>query len=510
MGIDCVAHSTSGVIAGGAGHDGAAHGPELTNPPRDDPRFLKGSTGPVVGKNEAPKLTIPDGEGFGGIKGRKQNDGDKAQNRYSTTDANFYPSLGLLPADPDTGKPMTYVQHIQAYNAVGYVQTFAPEVYARLVAQQNAGTGTVLGGALYLMGIVQKPDPAAQGLTPSQIPAQVPGTPLNAKQVVMSGKDITGQQWARPHHAESAWPVFKQLMDSGLDWKSSMILSGDDAISGSGRLNGFNNQDGKTGLNADERAAFRLGALVQQQTGINVIGIMAGGHSHTGLDDSAKTDPRVNKLIGLAKNDRSNSAERLALIYQGLLSGTVGGQQSTYNQLDKFVAKDKGAFTGVAGATGVIDQVRQADMLAHPEQAKQPEAAKPATVATAIPAAAIAQPTALPTALALAQQAPAVQQDVMSGGCMDAMSGVGLLGGPAPAEAMAMMTILQQLLSQLTALLTQLHAPGVQAAATAAAPAVTPQNGGASNQTLPNTTAVAAGAPPAAIAPPDVNTHAMA
>jgi hypothetical protein len=80
----------------------------------------------------------------------------------------------------------------------------------------------------------------------------------------MSGQDITGQRWARPHHAESSWAVYKGLTDKGLDWKSSMVFSGDDAISGSGRMNGFNNQDGKDGFNDDEAAVMRMAAVAQQ------------------------------------------------------------------------------------------------------------------------------------------------------------------------------------------------------------------------------------------------------
>ena len=441
--------------AHGGGHGG---GPELFAPERNDPRFLEGSTGPVVGKDDAPKIDIPDGEGFGGIEGRKQNDGDRKQNRYSTTDANFYPTLGLLPANPDTGEEMNYVQHIQAYNAAGYVATYAPEAYAQLVANQNAGQGTVLGGALYLMGVVQRPDPAAAGLNPGMVPQTVPGTPLNARDVVMSGEDMTGQDWARPHHAESSWGVFKQLMDAGVDWKSAGILSGDDAVSGSGRLNGFNNQDGNTGLNADERAVYRLGAQVQASTGVNVIGIMAGGHSHTGLDESAKTDPKINKLIGLPKDDRSSSPQRIALITQALLDGTVGGDHKTLDEIDKFKGKAEGAYTAVQGTTGVIDQVRAAEEARHPEDNGGGDDGGNDGIAT--PYAGMSMPMMNHT------MPPA------GGATMDALGGATGVGAAGP-PVTSLLRRLQQLIEELARMLSGLGAHlGASAGVTSAADGV--------------------------------------
>ena len=151
----------------------------------------------------------------------------------------------------------------------------------------------------------------------------VPGAPIKAKDAVMSGTDLAGEEWARPHHAESAWPMYKSLIDAGLDYQTASVLSGDDAVSGAGRMNGFNNQDGETGFNADEQAVYQVAAQVQQQTGIPVIQIMAGGHSHTGIDDSAKTKPAINKFLGLDEDDVSASPERANAIYQALINGKI-------------------------------------------------------------------------------------------------------------------------------------------------------------------------------------------
>lgn len=311
------------------GHDMSAHGAHLLpNPPaRNDPRFLKGTTGPTVKDGKAPTIKIPDGEGFHGAKGRKQNADDKKKNNYSVTDANFSNQLGLLPRNPDNGKEMTYVQHIQTYAAANYLEAYAPQVYQKLVTAQNEGRGTILGGAAHIMGLVKTSDPSESGLSAADlqtVPSKIPGTPMDAKQYIASGKDITGQDWARMHHAGSQFRVMSGLINAGLDWKDAMILSGDDGISGSGRLNGVNNQDNKGGMNKGEREIWSYGAQLQQRTGIPIIQIMMGGHNHLGGDESALTNPKINKIIGFDKKDRSASPERAAAIYQTLLNGKVG------------------------------------------------------------------------------------------------------------------------------------------------------------------------------------------
>src|SRR5690606_33154423 len=103
-----------------------------------------GSYGPTVKKGKAKTVKIDDGKGFGNVSGRKQNADDKKKNNYSVTDANFYPGLGVL-NDVKTGKPMNYVKQIQAYNAAGYISAFHPDVYAKMIAVQDAGQGTILG-----------------------------------------------------------------------------------------------------------------------------------------------------------------------------------------------------------------------------------------------------------------------------------------------------------------------------------------------------------------------------
>ncbi|MCW2961871.1 MAG: hypothetical protein JWM90_2258 [Thermoleophilia bacterium] len=466
-----VQKSTTQVAAaagGGHAHDAAAagaggHGAMPKVPPKTpaiQQTLVDGSYGPTVTKGKAETIKIPDGDGFGGIKGRKQNADDKKQNNYSVTDANFFPTMGVL-KDASTGQPFSYVKQIQAYNAAGYISTFDPATYAKMVAAQDAGQGSILGMALNVMGVDGAPtDPgmAAAGLqTGAHANSTVPGTNLNAKQVVMSGKDATGEEWARPHHAESAWPMYKSLLDAGLDGATSMALAGDDAVSGAGRMNGFNNQDGKTGLNADERAVYQVAARIQQQTGIQAVGIMAGGHAHTGIDPSAKTKPNINKLIGLDKGDVSNSADRQQRIYQALLDGTVdGGDAKKANIEGKGAFKGlntppvlQAAVTAVAGAKG---DGKPETKTGAPTQSYTMAGGAGGTTAMSMPG------------VSTGSTAPA-EAGTASGGGMagcsgmdDAKGSVGQLGGPTanglPAGVAA---ALQQVVLALQALVTALQ-----------------------------------------------------
>ena len=359
LGYADAGHAHGGGYGGGHDH----HHIEPQPPAYGDPRFLQGSVGPFVGDGEADTLVIPDGDGYFGLSGRQQNDGDKEQNNYSVTDANYSNTLGLLAADPDTGETLTYNQHTQMYNAAGYLAVYAPEVYAGLVANQDAGRGTVLGAAAYIMGLVQTADPAVDGVDISQVPMTIPGTNVDARHLIHDPKDATNQDWARMHHAQASWEIFQGLTEAGLDFKTAVILSGDDAVSGAGRLNGVNNQNGTTGFNADESAVYRLGAKVEQRTGIPVIQLMMAGHQHNGQDESSFTNPRINSIIGLPENDRSASPERAAALRDALLSGdALEGGLEALRQSNKFAMRN-GRFLDDAtrNAASIIDIVRAED-----------------------------------------------------------------------------------------------------------------------------------------------------
>lgn len=439
--------------AGGGDHHAAHIAPKV--PSKDSPVIQKyladGSYGPTVKKGKAKTIKIEDGKGFGDVKGRKQNDGDKKQNNYSETDANFFPTMGVL-MDVKTGKPMNYVKQIQAYNAVGYISAFHPDVYQKMVNTQDAGQGTVLGMALNLMGVdgaQTDPGMAAAGLQPGQFANEnVPKSTINAKKVIMSGEDLAGEQWARPHHAESSWAVYKGLTDAGLDWKSAMVFSGDDAISGSGRMNGFNNQDGKDGFNDDEAAVMRMAAVAQQSTGIPVFDIVAGGHSHTGIDASAKKKPNINKLIGLPHGDMSSSPQRMELIKRALLDGTV---KSKKNNVKKFDVEAKKAFEGAGGNSQVLQYAQTAVMGASGDGEKKVKVANNVFAGTN----AVNAPA--PSSAGGGAGAPDV---AAGGGCAhDPAQGASLLGG-GPADMGSIAAVLQQLVSALNALIQALGTMG--------------------------------------------------
>lgn len=301
------------------------HGDHISPAPPapDDPRFMPGTVGPVVFRGTAATVAIPDGPGFGGEKGRTQNSGDLRKNNYSVTDANFNNVLGLLPRHPDTGAPLTYVQHIQLYAAAGFLEAYAPALYAHLVMHQDRGEGTVLGAAGHLMGLVDAYDPAAHGVGPATIPATLPGTTIDSRNYVRATRDATGQQWARPHHAQTAPAVFRMLVAAGLSASPALVLASDDGLSGAGRLNGVNEQNGTDGFNSGERATWALAAQLQAQTGVPVVFHMMHGHDHAGVDASALTRPKINPIIGFAADDRSTTEARAAAIYATLTDGRV-------------------------------------------------------------------------------------------------------------------------------------------------------------------------------------------
>ncbi|MCZ4496900.1 MAG: hypothetical protein JWM25_1485, partial [Thermoleophilia bacterium] len=118
--------------------------------------------------------------------------------------------------------------------------------------------------------------------------------------------------------------VYKMLVDAGVNPSTALILASDDGISGAGRLNGMNEQDGsRDGFNAGERATWAFAAQLQAQGGLPIIMHMMHGHDHAGIDASALTKPKVNGLIGMAADDRSASDARAAALFAALQDGRV-------------------------------------------------------------------------------------------------------------------------------------------------------------------------------------------
>ncbi|MCW2960950.1 MAG: hypothetical protein JWM90_1337 [Thermoleophilia bacterium] len=347
------AATTAGGAGAGPAAAGHAHaaggghaGPQLALTTKDDPRFLKGTVGPASTK-EGDAATVKGaaskkGKGFDGREGQDVNDNDRQQMNYSVTDANFNPRLGLLPANPDTGKEMNYTQHTNTYNMAGSLD-YLPQMLrqtgdtqraaliesmnAKIVANQNAGIGTKLGAAGAAYGVFKTQDPALQGVTAEELGAlqslkNIPGTNMDLKQYVISSKDVTGQNWARMHHPESAWQMLATLLpyqQSGrMTSEQMLVLAGDDGVSGSGRLNGVNNQDGKDSFNDGEIEIWAMAA----QMGDDVVQAMMSGHNHNDQSADALTNPNINKIAGV--KGREASPERAAAIAEVLRNGKVG------------------------------------------------------------------------------------------------------------------------------------------------------------------------------------------
>lgn len=307
----------------------------ILNPPTNDPRFVRGTTGPVVEEGDARTVKLEDGTALNGKKARAQNNGDKAQNNYSVTDANFNNQLGVRAG-------ATYNGTTADYSAAGAVQrdpAMAP-AYDILVRAQNeatqrgakAGDPTITEGALALLGLAPEPAWFAQyGLRGGQFADQaIPGTNIKYAAYIATGRDATGQEWARPHHALSSWNAYFGLIDAGVPAKDALVFAGDDGVSGAGRLNGVNNQDGGDSFNAGE---IEIWSKLAAEYG--TAGMLALSHSHamTSLDEGALTNPNINKILQGAgytgaRNERNMTQDRAAALVEVLTNGKVGSEKT--------------------------------------------------------------------------------------------------------------------------------------------------------------------------------------
>jgi len=349
-----------------AGATEAAHGAHMEPiaPKSGDPRFIDGSTG-EFGQSET--IRQKDGPAFGDQEvAKNQNGNDKSQNNYGETDANFTRTLGLI-ANPDTGQPMSYAQTMQAYNAAGAIETLAPQVYARLVANQNAGRGTVLGGALAIMGVTKSDgfnNASLTGIDDATVGqlqnAQLPGLG-SLKEYVIDTRDLKGREWNRAHHAGSAWKGMTGAVEHGYSWPGAALLTGDSMTSWSGRVLGSNNQDGdETGFAADELAGLKYLVLTEQATGKSALESVLGGHAATHLPEDKLTDPKINKLIGLPEGYRPQTQAEIDMvagrIRQWALQPDVQVDEGEFN---KFVQAGNNTTEGrQLAASGLLDGVQ--------------------------------------------------------------------------------------------------------------------------------------------------------
>jgi hypothetical protein len=343
-----------------------AHGAHLEPiaPRSGDPRFIAGSTGEF---GQSKTIAQKNGPAFGGQEvAKEQNGNDKKQNNYGVTDANFTRTLGLI-ANPDTGEPMSYAQTMQAYNAAGAIEALYPDVYARLVANQNAGRGTVLGGALALMGITKSDGFGGASLDGiSQQQAQtIQGAQLGnlgpLKDYVLDTRDFKGREWNRAHHPGSHWKGLMDLAAKGYSANEAALLTGDSMTSWSGRVLGSNNQDGnENGFADDEMAGLKYMVLMEQVTGKPAIESVLGAHADTHLPEDKLTNPKINKLIGLPENFRPKTQDEINMvagrIRQYALDPNVKVNQGEFEKFVKAGAKT--AAGQQLNASGLLNQVQ--------------------------------------------------------------------------------------------------------------------------------------------------------
>ncbi|MCB0878500.1 MAG: hypothetical protein KDC46_05915, partial [Thermoleophilia bacterium] len=363
--------SMAGMNMTGSTTTGAATGTTMPgmmmpNAPRSgDPRFVQGSVG-ELGQEETIKQK--DGPAYLGFDvAKNQNDNDKKQQNYNVTDANFTRFLGVI-ADPDTGQPQSYAQTMQNYNAAGAIEKLYPEVYQKLIENQNAGRGTVLGGVLAIFGVSKSDGAGGASLsgiddaTISQIRnATIPGIG-SLRDYAFDTRDAKGREWNRAHHPESHWSALTQLAGEGWNWDEAAVFTGDSMTSWAGRVLGTNNQDGdKTGFAADELAGLKYLVLTEQATGkSDILEKVIMSHNMTHLSPDQLTDPKINKLIGLPDDFRAQTKEDVAMvtgrIRQWALDPNVQVDEGEFN---KFVKAGADTRSGqILAGSGLLNTVQ--------------------------------------------------------------------------------------------------------------------------------------------------------
>ncbi|MCW2920709.1 MAG: hypothetical protein JWL76_583 [Thermoleophilia bacterium] len=334
---------TAGMATTGTGAAATAgHKVEPKLPSAHDPRFMDKTVGNAAQAKTMGKYVQEGGAGYGGKNGEDVNNQKDKNEIIDKTDANHLPQYGVLPGQ-------NYVEAIQSYTGLSAVKDLAgmqgfpitEQDWTAIVALQDQGGSPVLATVNYLTGLTNE--------RPADLPAsiaakrdavsgfQVPGAGKSVSQIVIDPKDVSGNNIARSHHSADWFGTYRKVVDTGIpaDWAYALALS-DDGTSGSGRFNGFNNQDGNsTGANDGENAYFKMVALASQQLGrpdlFNTL--VAGGHAHTALDPSVMTEPKINKLIGWnPAGDQTMSPERVEAIRQYYLRADVDVNQGDFNR----------------------------------------------------------------------------------------------------------------------------------------------------------------------------------
>lgn len=249
----------------GHGHQSILYGIKPSNP--NQSAFIKGSLGSDAGTG----FKLEKGKGFKDKAGRNPNGNDQKQNNLKEADANR-PAYGIPKTVAGTKDKPNYVQDIQVSIGMGALEALKPEVLQTLIAQQNAGKGSVWNGVAYLTGLIDQHDgsvtPELEQQRSQIMQTQVGKSGKSISQWATNPKDQNGTNWARSNHAMTGVKAYLQLESQGIPTKVALDLANnDDLVSGAGRIDQIapgrasNNQENTfTGQNAAERKEWAKAA----------------------------------------------------------------------------------------------------------------------------------------------------------------------------------------------------------------------------------------------------------
>lgn len=322
--------SVAGAAGGPAGHEGHGHdsilyGIKDTNP--NVKQFIPGSLGADAGKD----FDLAKGKGFKDKAGRDPNGDDQKQNNLKKADANR-PAYGIPTQVAGTKDKPNYVQDIQVSIGMGALEALRPDVLQTLIANQNAGKGSVWNGVAYLTGLIDQHDGS---VTPELQAArqQIMQTPVGQSgktiaQWAENPKDQNGTNWARSNHAMTGVKTYLQLEAQGIPTKVALDLANnDDLVSGAGRIDQIapgrasNNQENTyTGMNNNERKEWAKAAKYAKD--LNRPDILRtlmdshtmGSHMLTQYGNKG-AESKINKNLGLDPNLPADTRKQLLVQY---------------------------------------------------------------------------------------------------------------------------------------------------------------------------------------------------
>ncbi|MCW2924502.1 MAG: hypothetical protein JWM98_1906 [Thermoleophilia bacterium] len=311
----------------------AGHGHEnsiiyqISAAPPNANQFIKGSLGADAGAD----FNLEKGKGFKDKAGRDPNGNDQKQNNLKKADANR-PAYGIPKTVAGTNDKPNYVQDIQVSIGMGGLEALRPDVLKALIAQQDAGHGSVWNGVAYLTGLIDQHDgsvtPELEAMR-SQIRATpVGGSGKTLEQWATNPKDENGTNWARSNHAMTGIKAYLQLEAAGIPSDvANKLANNDDMVSGAGRIDQIapgrasNNQENTfTGQNAAERKEWaRAADYAKQLNRPDILRILMDSHSmgsHMLTQYGNKgAESKINKNLGLDPNLDANTRKAQLVNY---------------------------------------------------------------------------------------------------------------------------------------------------------------------------------------------------